>query len=330
MQTYRTCLPYAIIVLVALAGCGPAPTIAPSLVPTTPVIAPTLVPKVAPIATASVYPLTITDSAERKVTIARQPQTFVSLSPSVTEILFTLGLGNQLVAVDQFSDYPPGAKSILNIGGSRGSYNFEKIVELQPDVVLGAGPTSPETIQKLDELKLTVVIVGSRKSTMENIMDDIRLTGKIAGVPERARQVTDAMQTKLTLLKAKVADARTKPKVYWEIDATNLSKPFSVGPGNFVNDIITLAGGENIFASTLSPFPQISTEQIVAASPDVIILVSRVTPESVKMRAGWDTISAVKNGRIFVVDENLTSRTGPRVVDGLEAAMKLIHPELFQ
>jgi iron complex transport system substrate-binding protein len=248
----------------------------------------------------------------------------------VTEILFTLGLGNQLVAVDQFSDYPPGAKSILNIGGSRGSFNFEKIVELQPDVVLGAGPTPPETIQKLAELKLTVVIVGSRKSTMENIMDDIRLTGKIAGVPERAQQVTDAMQTKLTLLKAKVADARTKPKVYWEIDATNLSKPFSVGPGNFVNDIITLAGGENIFASTLSPFPQISTEQIVAASPDVIILVSHVTPESVKMRAGWDTISAVKNGRIFVVDENLTSRTGPRVVDGLEAAMKLIHPELFQ
>src|SRR5438132_5537845 len=183
MYTYRTRLPFAIIVLVAFAGCGPAPHIAPSLAPTTPAIAPTLVPKVAPIATASVYPLTITDSAERNVTIAPQPHTFVSLSPSVTEILFTLGLGNQLVAVDQFSDYPPEAKSILNIGGSRDSFNFEKIVELQPDVVLGAGPTSPETIKKLEELKQTVVIIGSRKSTIENIMDDIRLTGQIMGVP---------------------------------------------------------------------------------------------------------------------------------------------------
>ena len=330
MYTYRTRLPFAIIVLVAFAGCGPAPTIAPSLAPTTPAIAPTLVPKVAPIATASVYPLTITDSAERKVTIARQPQTFVSLSPSVTEILFTLGLGNQIVAVDQFSDYPPEAKNILNIGGSGGTFNFEKIVEQQTDVVFGAGPTSPESIRKLEELKQTVVIIGSHKSTIENIMDDIRLTGQIAAVPERARQVTDAMQQKLDRLKQKVAGAMTRPKVYWEIDATSTTKPFSVGPGNFVNDLITLAGGENIFANALSPFPQVSVEQIVAANPDVIVLVSHVTPGSIKVRAGWDTINAVKNSHIYVVDENLTSRTGPRVVDGLEAAMKVIHPELLQ
>src|SRR5437588_4839630 len=193
-----------IFLLLTMVACGPASTVAPTLLPTVFPVVPTAT------TSASAYPLSISDSAERKVTIARQPQKLVGLSPSVTEILFALGVAKQLVAVDQFSDYPPEAKSILNIGGSRDSFNFEKIVELQPDVVLGAGPTSPETIKKLEELKQTVVIIGSRKSTIENIMDDIRLAGKITGVVGRAQQVTGAMQTKLTLLKAKVAGAKTK------------------------------------------------------------------------------------------------------------------------
>jgi iron complex transport system substrate-binding protein len=155
----------------------------------------------------------------------------------------------------------------------------------------------------------------------------------VLGATEQAKKVTDTMQQRLDAVKAKVAGAKTKPKVYWELDGTNPSQPFSVGPGNFVNDIITLAGGENVFATAGAAYPKISAEQVVSANPEVIVLSDfayGVTIESVKARKGWDVIAAVKNNKVFPIDDNLVSRPGPRAVDGIEAAMKIIHPELFQ
>jgi len=318
----RKIFPSALAALIALAlfACAPAPT--PTPVP----------PTVAPTAMPAAFPLTITDSAGRQVSIAKEPKKLVLLSPSVTEIVFALGQGNKIAAVDQFSDFPAEAKSLPKIGGSSGKFNFEQIVALNPDLVLGAGTTAPDNLKKLEELKLTVVIIGSRKTTIEGALKEIALTGQVIGAPAQAQQVTDAMQKKLDALKAKAATAKTKPKVFWELDATDVNKPFTVGPGNFVNDIIALAGGENIFSKATTEFPQVSAEQVVAANPDVIILSDfayGITVESVKARKGWDVIAAVKNNKIFPIDDNLVSRPGPRVVDGLEAALKLIHPELF-
>lgn len=302
-------------ILVAVAACAPAPT--PTPIPTAP--------------PPSAYPLTITDGADRQITIAKLPQRLISLAPSTTEILFAIGQGSKVVAVDQFSDFPAEVKALTNVGGSRGKYNLEQIVALNPDVVFAAGITGPETVQKLEELKLTVVVVGTQKTIIERVMSDIALAGKITGASDQAKQVTEAMQKKLDALKAKAAGAK-KVKVFWELDATDVTKPYTVGPGNFVNDLITLAGGENVFASASTSFPQVGSEQVVAANPDVIILSDfayGITIESVKARKGWAVISAVKNNKIFPIDDNLVSRPGPRVVDGLEAVMRLIHPELF-
>jgi iron complex transport system substrate-binding protein len=317
-----TALPNAIP---ATAAPASVPTSAPTAVP--PTAAPTVAPTSAPAAH------TITDVAGRKVTIAAQPQRIISLAPSDTEILFALGLGPKVVAVDDFSDFPAEAKNLPKIGGMNAAYNFEQIVALKPDLILAAGVTAPEAIKKLEDLKLTVVVLGTPQTSFESISSDITTVGQITGQGDRAKQLTGAMKQKFEALKATVATAKTRPRVYWELDATDPAKPYSVGPGNFVSDLITLAGGANIFEQASSPFPQVSAEQIVAADPQVIILSDAaygITAESVGQRPGWQAIQAVKQQRVAPIDDNLVSRPGPRIVDGLEATARIIHPELFK
>ncbi len=304
-----------------LAACAPA--IAPTPAPASP----------AAVTVPTATPITVTDVAGRRVTLAAIPQRIVSLAPSTTEILFALDLGTQVVGVDDFSDFPAEAKSLPKIGGSGGKYNFEQIVSLKPDLILAAEITAPEVIKKLEDLKLYVLVVTATKTTFENIFTSITLVGQATSRVDQARRVTDGMKQKLEAVKSKVATAKTKPRVYWELDATNPAKPFTVGPGSFVDDIITLAGGVNVFGTVSKPYPQVGAEQVVAANPEVIILSDAaygITVESVLNRSGWQVIEAVKQKQVYPIDDNLVSRPGPRIVDGLEAAAKLIHPEVFK
>ena len=327
----------------ALGACGAATPAAPTSAPATAAPAATSAPEptAAPAATSAPKPtaapaaggVTITDVAGRKVTIAAPPKTIVSLAPSTTEIAFALDLGAQIVAVDDFSDYPADVKSLPKVGGSNGSYNFEQIVALKPDLILAAGITAPEAIKKLEDLKQTVVVLGTDQTTFDSIFNDITLTGQISAHADAAERLVAAMKQKLEALKLTVAAAKTTPLVYWELDATDPTKPFSVGPGNFVNDLIALAGGKNIFADAGSSFPQVSAEQVVAAKPEVIILSDAaygITVDSVLQRPGWQSIPAVAQKRVEPIEDSLVSRPGPRIVEGLEAAAKLIHPELFK
>lgn len=324
----------ALILTLSVASCAsaatpaPAPTTAPTLAPTPVPPTPTAVsPTAAPMA------ISVTDVAGRKVTLAGIPQRIISLAPSNTEILFALDLGSKVVAVDDFSDYPVEAKALPKIGGSSGKYNFEQIVALKPDLILAAEITSPEAIQKLQDLKLTVAVISVTKTSFSSILNDITLVGQMTGQVAQAQGVTRAMQQKFDTIKAQVATAKTQPRVYWELDASDPAKPFTVGPGNFVNDLITLAGGVNVFGTASKPYPQISIEQVVTANPEVIILSDAaygITVESVLKRSGWENIDAVQKKQVFPIDSNLTNRPGPRIVDGFEAVAKLIHPELFK
>ena len=333
------------------------PTAAPTTAPTattaaTPTAAATPVPTAAPTSTAAPaatatplaaatgtaapavsYPMTVTDAAGRQVTIAKVPERIVTLAPSDTEIVYALGDGSKVVGVDQFSDYPAEAKALQTIGGSDGQFNYEQIVNLKPDLVLAAGTTSPEAMKKLEDLKLTVVQVGITQSTFDSIFSDINLVGQITGRQDQAQALTSNMRQRVDAIEAKVATTSTRPRVFWELDATDPSKPYTVGPGSFVNDLITMAGGTNIFANTKSPYPQVSSEQVVALNPQVIILSDAsygVTVDSVLKRPGWQSIEAVQKKQVYPIDTNIVSRPGPRIVDGLEAAAKLIHPELFK
>jgi len=309
-----------------------APTAAPTEAPPTAApAAPTEAPTAAP--TLAATGVTITDVTGRTVTIAGTPERLISLAPSTTEMLFAIGLAPKIVATDDFSDYPAEAKNLPKIGGLNAAYNFEQIVALKPDLIFAAGITPPETLKKLEDLKLTVVVVGAEKTSFDSIFADIALVGRATGHVDQAAQVTTAMHDQLAALKAKLAAAKEKPLVYWELDATDPAKPYSVGPGNFVGDMIALAGGRNVFEKAESPFPQVSAEQVVAANPDVIILSDAaygITVDSVLKRPGWQVIAAVKQQRVAPIDDNLVSRPGPRIVEGLEATARIIHPELFK
>ncbi len=309
--------------LASLIACAPAPTPTPQ---------PTVVPINTTIpATPTSSTITVTDSANRSVTIAGAPKRIVSLAPSTTEIAFALGLGERVVAVDTFSDYPADAKKIATI--KTFPLNLEQIVSLKPDLVLAAGITSLDDVKKISDLKLTVLVVGAPATTFDSVFADITLVGKATGADAKAKTVVDAMKQKLDALKAKAATAKIKPRVFWELDATDPAKPYAPGPGSFLNDLIALAGSVNVTATAKTPYAQVNAEEVIAANPDVIILSDfayGTTVESVKARKGWNVINAVKNDKVLPIDDNLVSRPGPRLVDGLEAALKLIHPELFQ
>lgn len=309
--------------LVVSAGCA-APPVPPTVAPTP--LPPTSVPP-----TPASAAVTVTDSAGRTTTFATVPQRIISLAPSTTEIVCALGACDKLVGVDTFSDFPASVKTLPRISDGFNP-NYEAIVAAQPDLVLAAGITAPDVISKLDELKLPVLVVGSETASFDNVMQDIALVGKVLRADDQAQAVIKGMQDKIAAIRAKVATAATKPRVFWELDATDPAKPFAPGPGSFINELIALAGGTNITADLKSPYAQVNAEQIVQANPEIIILSDAaygVSPESVAQRPGWNVIAAVRDNKVFPIDDNLVSRPGPRLAEGLEAAAKLIHPELF-
>lgn len=309
-----------------------AATTAPATV--SPTSAPTTLPTTVPSTTAltQVAGMTLTDATGRTITLDKVPERIISLAPSNTEIVCALSACDKLVGIDQFSDFPAQVKEFPKVSDGFNP-NYEQIVAAKPDLVLVAAISSPDVVKKLDELKLPALVIGDVNSSFDSVKRDIQLVGKALGIDAQATDVVAGINKKLADVKTKVATATAKPRVFWELDATDPAKPFTPGPGTFINEIITLAGGENIAAAATSPYVQINAEEVIRSNPEVIILSDAaygVPPESIGKRPGWDVITAVKNNRVFPIDDNLVSRPGPRVADGFEAAAKLIHPELFQ
>jgi iron complex transport system substrate-binding protein len=276
---------------------------------------------------ATTFPLTIKDDAGRSVTFAHAPMRIISLAPSNTEILYALGLGDRVVGVDDNSDYPAEAKAKPKVGGFAGT-NLEQVVALQPDLILASGITAPDLLTALVGRNLTVVVLNP--PDLPGVLADLSLIGQIADVNTQAAQVRGSLEARIAAVTTRLQNATTKPRVFFELDPTQF---YTAGPHSFVDDLITRAGGTNIAADASTPYPTLSPEQIIAKDPEVIILSDEnqgVTPESVKARAGWGGVSAVKNGRIAALNPDLTNRPGPRVVDALEQLALAIHPELYR
>ncbi|MBI2865186.1 MAG: cobalamin-binding protein [Chloroflexi bacterium] len=259
------------------------------------------------------------------MTVQKAPETIVSLAPSNTEILYALGLGGKLVAVDDYSDYPAEAKSKDKVGYSKP--NIEKLVALSPDIIFAAQIQAKQAVSELEKRGLTVFVL--QPGTLEAVLDGILTVGRVTDKSMEADAVTAQLRKRVNEIVAKIASAKGKPRVFFELAGT-LS---TAGPGTFVDDLIAKAGGANIAADAKIDWPQLGQEALIAKDPEVIILADHTfgeTPEKVMARPGWSGISAIKTGRIVGFDPNLTNRPGPRVVDGLELMAKAIHPELFQ
>lgn len=311
------------LLIALLAACAPATTEVPQTeVPATEEVVVTE----EPVSTA----LTYTDGLGREVTLEGPAQRIVSLAPSVTELLFAVGAGDQVVGRDELSDFPAEAANVASIGSTFAALNTEAILALEPDLVIAAEINTLEQVQALENVGLTVYYLKN-PLTFAELFDQVRWAGTITGHEDEANALAESLSERVDAVTEAVSTLEEKPTVFYEIDGTDTSKPWTTGAGTFMDTMITLAGGVNIGGVLSEPYAQMSVEEIVLQNPDVIILgdtLYGVTIESIAERTGWADITAVKENKIFAFDDNLASRPGPRLVDGLEELLKILHPEL--
>ena len=274
-------------------------------------------------------PGTYTDDTGRAVAIDQIPQKIVSFGPSITEILFALGLEEKVVGVEDYSDYPEAAKLKPKVGNAF-SPSLEKIVELEPDLVLTV--KQEQLNMELDALGIRFMVLDPKD--IDGIFKDIELVGEITGTKKRAEKLIKDMQDSVSQVLAQVKDV-PKVRVFFIVDATDLTLPWTAGTGSFIDALITMAGGENIAAKGQDAWVQFSLEQIVSSNPEVIIIqtmtggIPTVSKEVLEASPAWGEMTAVKQDKMRFIDGDLVSRPGPRIVQGLEEMVKIIHPELF-
>lgn len=277
-------------------------------------------------------PIELTDGLDRTVTLAAPAQRIISMAPSNTEILFSIGAGKQVVGRDEFSDFPPEASSLPSVGGGFGDYNNEAIVNLQPDLVIAAEINTAEQVNALEDLGIKVFYL-SNPTSLDELYDNLLIVARLAGRETEASTLVDSLKARVSSVEEKIAAVSGRPRVFYELDATDPNAPFTAAAGTFIDTLINLAGGENIASELEGQYLSISAEELLLRNPAIILLGDAaygVTPEVVSSRPGWEAIDAVKNQRIYAFDDNLVSRPGPRLVNGLETIAKLLHPELFQ
>ncbi|MNW38527.1 Vitamin B12-binding protein precursor [compost metagenome] len=275
------------------------------------------------------YPLTVKDSSGTEFTFESAPKRIVSLAPSETEGLFALGLDEQVVGVSDNDDYPEAVKDKPKMGGFQ--INVEAVVAAQPDLVMAASLIDPATVKSLTDLGIKVY--QSNPKTVDEVIEHIKTVGQITDHQGEAEQVAKQMQDELNKVTEAVKGLTEdqKKKVYIEF-----SPGWTVGKGEFMDEMITLAGGVNV-ASDITGWSEINEENIIKANPDVILYAKSVVDENnqtladiIKGRGGWNQISAIKEDRVVGLDDNLLSRPGPRVTQGLIEVAKAIYPDLIQ
>lgn len=276
-------------------------------------------------------PGTFTDDTDRQVAIDEMPERIVSFGPSITEILFALGLGDRVVGVSDYCNYPEEAQEKPSVGNAY-SPSIERLVELEPDLVLTV--RHEQLNSELEALGITYLILSP--ADIDGIFENIELVGAVTGTGDEAEALIDDMQDTMDNILAIVEGAPTV-SVFYIIDASlDLTMPWTAGPGSFIDALITMAGGENVAHEAQGEWAMFSIEEVVSAEPDFIIIqtmiagVPTVTIETLEAHPIWGNMNAVIEGNVFIIDGDLVSRPGPRIVQGLEELARIIHPELFE
>jgi iron complex transport system substrate-binding protein len=250
------------------------------------------------------------------------------VAPSVTEVLFALGLREKVVGVTTYCNYPPEALKKEKVGGYI-TPSLEKIIALRPDLVIGTADGNLRSfVSKLADLGTLVYISNPR--TVSGVITSILHIGEVTFSQSAAKRVVDSMKRKMETVREKV-QGRPRPRVLHVLAYDPL---LSSGKGTFVDDLIRIAGGINIAESAKGKHPRYSMEEVIAQDPEVVILSSMISKDpSADQRQWWERwneIAAVRFGRIYVIDSDLILRPSPRIVDGLEEMAMAIHPEAFK
>jgi iron complex transport system substrate-binding protein len=270
---------------------------------------------------AAQYPMQLKDGTNAIVTLKAEPRRIVSIVPSVTEMVYAVGLGDRLVGVTAWCTYPEEAKKLPKVGDM--NINIEAVLALKPDLVVADVSMSSATIEKLRELGLPLLAVNARN--ISEMLEALVLLGTAGGMGNEARILAASLNDRVEKVKRAVASAKSAPSVFVEIWNEPL---MTAGSDTYVHELITLAGGRNIAARTTG-WPMFSSEAVIADNPDLILLTNFNKDEAMGRKA-WSGLSAVKSGNVVEFNPDLLVRACPRLIDGLEMLVKLLHPELFR
>ena len=270
-----------------------------------------------------IYPVTITDSNGREVTIEEMPKRLISTVPSNTEIIYEIGKGENLVGVSIYCNYPKEALEVEKIGDYDGP-NAELIIGLDPDVVFSSW-MADDVVTQLEDAGITVVLMNP--GNLEQTYETMQTIGDVVGASEEAGQMVGKLKAKQEMIMNRVSGYEAK-SVFFEIWNDPL---MTAGPGSFHDELITLANGVNIAGDTESAYPEYSLELLIANNPQVYITADDgfKTAEDIFAREGYDNIEAIKTGQLFMLNQDIISRPGPRIIEALESIAAAIHPEAF-
>ncbi|PAV11782.1 hypothetical protein ASJ81_09090 [Methanosarcina spelaei] len=276
--------------------------------------------------------VTVTDDYGVKVSVPSDPQKIVSLSPSNTEILGALDLIDKVVGVTDYSNYPAEAATKTNVGGYT-AINSEKVVALNPDLVIADSGNGNETIDYLRGLGLNVVVLNP--TDIEGVFKDVVLVGKATGTEDKANSLVNSMSDRVNSIKEKVASANTKPTVAHVVSYDPI---YVAGKNTYQDQVISVAGGKNAFSS-IDGWGTVNVEDLINKDPDYVMINSGTgmsdengsnpVYDYFEQNTQVQSLKAVKDDHLALVDADIISRGGPRIVDAIEMVAKLIHPECF-
>jgi len=269
------------------------------------------------------------DAMGRNVTLSLPASRIVSLAPSVTEILYAIGAEESIAGVSKHCDYPIAAK-LKTKAGDFNSPDLEKVRELSPDLVLFAEYVRADDLKALEQMGVDSFVLPA--STIGDITETTRRLGEITGRVEQARTLADELEGKIESIREEFGALPTekRPDIYVEVDGP--ARLYAVGPGSFMDEVVRLAGGKNVFAARKEAYFAVDPGEVVRADPEVILIDHPFQYKvGVSKRSGWEKIAAVRNGRVYDgtdFDIILFNRPGPRIVQSLEEISRLLHPEL--
>jgi iron complex transport system substrate-binding protein len=263
------------------------------------------------------------DDLDRLVAINGTPERIVSLAPSNTEILFDLGLGDKVVGVTDWCNYPPEALDKEKVG-AYDTPDIEKILALNPDLILVAHGTTMDVINNLDGLGLTVF--GIESTDLDDVLNDIRTVGEITDKEVEAQALTSEMAVGIQAVTDQTEELEQRPRVFYIVWHDPL---WTAGSGTFIHELIEKGGGVNI-CQNITGYATISIEEVVARNPEVIITSEWSYEWAMNETGPLASTNASQSGRIYTCDDDLVQRPGPRLVEGLEWFAHFIHPEIFE
>ncbi|KYG58367.1 ABC transporter substrate-binding protein [Planococcus maritimus] len=274
-------------------------------------------------------PYTVTDDRGEDIEFEQAPETIVSLIPSNTEIVFALGAGEQLVGVTDFDNYPEAAQDIERVSDSV-EFNAEKIIQLDPDVVLAYSTgEAPPALSQLEDADIPVFVIQSATS-FDEVYGDIEQIASVLAKEDQGAEVIEGIQTQIEDVQERLAAVDEQKEVYVEISPS--PEIYTTGKSTFMQEILDHANVTNVFED-LEGWPNISEEEVITRDPEIILTTVSYVEDAVgdiEARDSWSAVEAIENGEVHFIDSDITSRPGPRIGEAVQLVAETVYPELMK